>query len=161
MPLPPRAPGAPGRPRSPGPGLKARAVAYLSRREHSRAELARKLARHAQPDDDIDAVLDALQREGWLSDARYVQSVVHRRAGGRGAARIVQELRQQGVSDDQLGAVRQQLRATELDRARAAWAKRYGKAPSSPAEYAKQARFLAGRGFDHYVIRKVLGEADD
>jgi len=145
-------------PRAPAPSLKARAVAYLSRREHARAELARKLAPHVQPGDDLDAVLDALQREGWLSESRYVQSVVHRRAGGHGAARIVQELRRQGVAADRLHEVRDQLRGSELDRARDTWRKRYGEPPATPADYARQARFLAARGFSHDAIRRVLGE---
>ena len=149
---------------SPGVSLKARAVGYLSRREHSRAELARKLRPYAQGDDggaEIEAVLDDLQREGWLSNERYAQSLVHRRAPQRGTARIVQELRQQGLPDAVVAQAREQLKATEYERALAVWTKRYGNKPAGqppdPAEYARQARFLAGRGFSHETIRRVLG----
>jgi len=145
-----------------GPSLKARAVGYLSRREHARSELARKLRPHAEDPADIDAVLDELQREGWLSNERFAQSLVHRRAPQRGTARVVQELKQHGVDENQVAELREQLRATEYERAQAAWQKRFGgDRPADRAEYARQARFLAGRGFAHDVIRRLLGASDD
>ncbi|MFC4274681.1 recombination regulator RecX [Achromobacter aloeverae] len=144
-----------------GPSLKARAVGFLSRREYARPELARKLAAYAEADDDLEKVLDDLEREGWLSTERYAQSLVHRRAERQGTARIVQELRAKGVTEAQVGELQQDLRATEYQRARVVWEKRYGERPADRAAYAKQARFLAGRGFAHDVIRRILGESDD
>ena len=73
-----------GKPERKGPSLKMRAVGYLSRREHARAELARKLAPHAEDPAEIEAVLDALEKEGWLSTERFAQSLVHRRASRQG-----------------------------------------------------------------------------
>lgn len=52
-------------------------------------------------------------------------------------------------------------RATELDRARAAWQKRFGQPPASAAERAKQIRFLQGRGFSFDVIRRVIAGTED
>ncbi|WP_373559826.1 recombination regulator RecX [Bordetella genomosp. 10] len=146
-----------------GPSLKARAVGFLSRREYARAELARKLASYVEADDDLEKVLDDLEREGWLSTARYAQSLVHRRAERQGTARIVQELRAKGVAEAEVGELQQNLRATEYERARAVWEKRFGERPARAdrAAYAKQARFLAGRGFAHDVIRRILGESGD
>ena len=140
-----------------GLSLRARAVGYLSRREHARQELARKLAPHSESPEQLQDLLDALEREGWLSTARYAQSVVHRRAGREGTARITQTLRQQGVDAAQIDALRTDLRATEYQRALTVWQKRFGEPPPDRAAYAKQARFLAGRGFDHEVIRRILG----
>src|SRR5690606_39560512 len=107
------------RARRQGPSLKARAVAMLSRREHSRVELARKLASHVDPDDpsQLDRVLDELERDNWLSNERFAQNLVHRRASRKGAALVLQELRQHGLSDDQLGGIREQLARTEVERA--------------------------------------------
>lgn len=151
------------KPRTPpkGPSLKMRAVGYLSRREHARDELARKLAPHAEDPDEVERVLDALEKEGWLSTERFAQSLVHRRASRQGAARIVQELRQHGVDDAQVSELREQLRATEYERALEVWQKRFGARPEDRAAYAKQARFLASRGFAHDVIRRILGAGDD
>ncbi|MCW0208350.1 recombination regulator RecX [Achromobacter veterisilvae] len=144
-----------------GPSLKMRAVGYLSRREHARGELARKLAAHAEDPSEVEAVLDALEKEGWLSNERFAQGLVHRRASRQGTARIVQELRQHGVDDGQVAELREQLRATEYDRALEVWKKRFDARPDDRAAYAKQARFLASRGFAHDVIRRILGEGDD
>ncbi len=144
-----------------GPSLKMRAVGYLSRREHAREELARKLAAYTEDPDEVNTVLDALEKEGWLSTERFAQSLVHRRASRQGAARIVQELRQHGVDDNQVAELRDQLRATEYDRALEVWKKRFDAKPGDRAAYAKQARFLASRGFAHDVIRRILGEGDE
>lgn len=150
-----------GKPDRKGPSLKMRAVGYLSRREHAREELVRKLSAYAEDAAEIEAVLDALEKEGWLSTERFAQSLVHRRASRQGAARIVQELRQHGVDDNQVAELRDQLRATEYDRALEVWKKRFDAKPADRAAYAKQARFLASRGFAHDVIRRILGDSDE
>ncbi|ASC63026.1 recombination regulator RecX [Achromobacter denitrificans] len=152
---------AAGKPARSGPSLKMRAVGYLSRREHARGELARKLAAHAEDPAEVEAVLDALEKEGWLSNERFAQGLVHRRASRQGTARIVQELRQHGVDDNQVAELRDQVRATEYDRALEVWKKRFHAKPEDRAAYAKQARFLASRGFAHDVIRRILGEGDE
>jgi regulatory protein len=148
-------------PKAGGPTLKARAADYLSRREHSRFELARKLGRWSDNREEIEAVLDALTREGWMSTARFVQSVVHRRAPRQGTSRIVQELRQHGIDSTEIAAVKPDLQASEFVRAQTVWHKRFGAAPPDREAWAKQARFLAARGFTHDVIRRVLGGEED
>jgi len=150
-----------GKPERKGPSLKMRAVGYLSRREHAREELARKLSAYAEDGAEVEAVLDALEKEGWLSTERFAQSLVHRRASRQGAARIVQELRQHGVDANQVAELRDQLRATEYDRALEVWKKRFDAKPADRAAYAKQARFLASRGFAHDVIRRIVGDSDE
>jgi len=146
-----------------GPSLKARAVGFLSRRDYARNEIASKLKPHVDSEDELNKVLDDLEREGWLSTERFAQSLVHRRADRQGAARIVQELRARGVAEAQVSELQENLRATEYERARAVWDKRFGErpAPGDRSAYAKQARFLAGRGFAHDVIRRILGGSDD
>ncbi len=136
--------------------LKGRALGYLSRREYSRAELSRKLVPYTEDADALEALLDSLEREGWLSDARFAESVVHRRAARVGAGRIVSELKRHAVGDALIEEVSTQLRETELARARTVWQKKYGQLPETPAERARQARFLAARGFSMSIIGKIL-----
>lgn len=156
------APGAGERKSSKPPrSLKGRALGYLSRREHSRAELARKLAPYVGEDESVEPVLDALEKEGWLSDARFAESLVHRRASRVGVARIVSELKRHAVGDGLVEEVHAQLRETELTRAQAVWRKKFGALPQTPAEHAKQARFLAARGFSSATIVKLLKIGDD
>ncbi|AXF21619.1 recombination regulator RecX [Burkholderia pyrrocinia] len=141
--------------------LKGRALGYLSRREYSRTELARKLAPYVGEDESVEPVLDALEKEGWLSDARFAESLVHRRASRVGAARIVSELKRHAVGDTLVEEVNAQLRETEWARAQAVWRKKFGALPQTPAERAKQARFLAARGFSSATIVKLLKVGDD
>ncbi|KWI61141.1 recombinase RecX [Burkholderia pseudomultivorans] len=141
--------------------LKGRALGYLSRREYSRAELARKLAPYVGDDESVEPVLDALEKEGWLSDARFAESLVHRRASRVGVARIVSELKRHAVGDALVEKVNAQLRETEWARAQAVWRKKFGALPQTPAERAKQARFLAARGFSSATIVKLLKVGDD
>jgi regulatory protein len=141
--------------------LKGRALGYLSRREHSRAELSRKLQPFVEEGDSLDTLLDSLEQEGWLSDSRFTESLVHRRASRLGANRIVGELKRQGVGSTLIEETAAQLRETELARAHAVWQKKYGQLPETPAERAKQARFLVSRGFSQTVVSKILKGLDE
>ena len=137
-----------------------RAIDYLSRREYSRAELIRKLAPFVEEGDALDPLLDTLEREGWLSDARFAESIMNRRSPRMGTNRIVGELRQHGLDDTLIDSVGSKLRETERARAQAVWRKKFGQLPQSPAERAKQARFLAMRGFSSATISQIL-KGDD
>ena len=157
---------------SPTLSLKGRALRYLAAREHSRAELERKLAPHVPEDAEADAlarVLDELTAKGFISEARVAESVLHRRAARLGSARVLHELRAKGLPDEVVADAADQLRATELARARQVWRAKFGHLPRDAAERVKQMRFLAGRGFGGEVIRRALaaeaagapdGEAD-
>lgn len=173
--------------------LKARAVQWLSMREHSRLELRGKLLRHLSsearkaerlhsqtidPTDgpdataavvmapdaarvllDVDALLDDLQTKGLLSDERFAASRLRVRSPKLGARRIEAELRRHGVEPD--ANTTNSLRESEYSRALAVWQKKYGgKRANDRAEMARQARFLASRGFDPAVIARVV-RADD
>lgn len=142
--------------RPPGLSLKGRALKYLSAREHSRVELVRKLAPHAPDPAELDKVLDDLESRGWLSTERFVESVVHRKAARFGAARIRGELAQHQLPEEAVRTALAGLKDTEEARAQALWQRRYGEVASTPAELAKQMRFLAGRGFSGDVIRRVV-----
>lgn len=142
--------------------LKGRALRYLSQREHSRSELERKLARHAENPDEIAHVLDELQARGFIDHVRVAESIAHRRGAKFGAMRVKQELQAKGVEPQHVAAALHQLRTTEFERAREVWRRKFGVLPQDGNERAKQARFLAARGFDSDVIRRVLaGTLDD
>lgn len=141
------------------PSLRARALRLLAQREHSRAELRRKLASHVDPPEQIgklDALLDELERDGWLSDARFVQSVVQRRAPRHGLLRVRHDLGAHGLDDPLVSAALADMRATELQRALAVWRKRFHQPPADRAERARQQRFLAQRGFEPATIHQVF-----
>ena len=144
------------RPGRPGLSLKGRALKYLAAREHSRVELTRKLAPHAESPEQVQVVLDELEAKGLLSAQRFAESMLHRKAARYGSARIQAELAQHQLPPDIAREATQALRDTEFERAHALWARRYGEIPETPEEKARQMRFLAGRGFSGEVVRRVV-----
>ncbi|MCC7546537.1 MAG: recombination regulator RecX [Burkholderiales bacterium] len=142
--------------------LRARAQRLLARREHSRDELRRKLgAQEAVPADVVEAVLDELQQAGWLSEQRLAEQLVRAARDRYGSRRVLQRLREKGISGETLEQATASLAAQDLDSARALWRKRFGKPPATLQEKARQERFLAGRGFSGEVIGRLLGHLDD
>jgi regulatory protein len=136
--------------------LRARALKALARREHTRQELQAKLRTFAEDPDELEPLLDDLEKRGWLSEARFVEQLTTVRRRRFGAARILHELREKGVSETALAAAQSQLKDSELDVARAVWKKKFGSLPATLEERAKQSRFLASRGFSAEVVHKVL-----
>ena len=152
------------------PSLKGRALRYLAQREHSRAELERKLARHvedrdgAQAAEQITEALDELAARGLQSEARVAESVVRAQGARFGNLRLRQTLQAKGLDADLVAAALKQAAATELERAREVWRRRFGAPGADAAERARQMRFLAARGFAGDVIRQVVKgvpEGDD
>ena len=141
--------------------LRARALRLLARREHSREELRRKLSAGDADAQWVELMLDELQETGWLSERRLAEQMVAAARDRYGSKRVLQRLRQKGVSEDALERAATSLKAQDLESARALWRKRFGRAPSSLQDKAKQARFLAGRGFASDVIGQLLGHLDD
>lgn len=129
---------------------------YLARREHSRAELHAKLQPHVQEGDDLDAVLDELEKHNWLSDARAANLLVDSKRGRFGTQRIAHELRQKGIAENLIAQAMPQLKETELDAAREVWQRKFGVLPQDQKEKSRQVRFLQSRGFSLEVTLKVL-----
>jgi regulatory protein len=140
--------------------LKGRALRLLSGREHSRAELERKLAAHEEEPGQLRRVLDELQARDFINEQRVVDSVVHRRSAKLGALRIRQELQAKGLDADKVSDALARLKSSELARAREVWARKFGTLPVDAAARGKQARFLAARGFDGDVVRRVLSGSE-
>ena len=143
------------------PNLRGRALGYLARREHSRLELEKKLTPYAPTVEELSSMLDSLERCGFLSEERMVEQVVHIRRNRFGSRRIVYELQQKGIDEELISAVLPRLKETELEAARTVWQKKFGTAPASATERAKQIRFLMGRGFGTGIITQVLDPWDE
>jgi regulatory protein len=142
--------------------LKARALRLLSQREHSRMELARKLARHAEEGDDVDALLDFLEKNNWLSQERFSESLIHRRSARFGNARIVAELQMHGIKGEELQELKAGLvdAADESARCCEVWRRKFGTLPLDAKERGKQMRFLMLRGFSQRAIQDAMKGVD-
>jgi regulatory protein len=138
---------------------RERALALLARREHSCEELRRKLA-HKGFGEHAEAVVAELERAGLASDRRFVEAFVRsRRERGHGPLKVRQELRARGI-DPGLAEELVDAEAPEwCELLRQVWARKFGgQPPGDYREWAKQARFLAGRGFSTEQIKRVVGE---
>lgn len=137
--------------------VRTRALRLLARREHGAKELEYKLAQRGVDRDRAAEVVGELAQVGWQSDERYVRSLVRSRvAQGFGPLRIESELEGAGVAD---ALVRESLAAAAADwKALAAevHARKFGHAPKNGAEWQKQYRHLAGRGFEPEQIYAAL-----
>lgn len=137
--------------------LKARALRHLVRREHSRAELARKLAPHADSSGSVQALLSELESRKQLCDERFAEQRIHVMSRKYGAARIRHDLESKGVDP----AIAQRVsREGEVERAAAILQRKYRGAATTPKERARRARFLQGRGFSYDVIHRLVSSEE-
>lgn len=136
------------------------AVYSLAMREHSRQEIHNKLKRKDfSADVDLEALLDELERQNYLSDARYAESYISSRSSkGYGFLKIRQELQQRGVSSQLIYEAQEKLEIDWFALAQQQRQKKYGDSkPANFKEKAKQMRFLSGRGFSHEEIQHSFG----
>ena len=138
------------------PKPTARALRLLARRDYTRRELEVKLAPHVAEPAELAILLDDLTARGWLSESRVVEQFVHANRGRLGAARIRQALLKRGVGAERIAEALQNLKESELERARALCARKFAAPPESAAERARRVRFLQGRGFSSEVAMRVV-----
>lgn len=138
------------------PSLRARAMRFLARREHSRAELKRKLAPVATEGEDIEALLDDLANKGWLSDARFAEQAVRAKARRFGPLKVAYQLRSTGVEEENIAAAFRAAGADGTASIETIWRSRFRELAHEGPERGRQVRFLQGRGFALDEIVKFL-----
>ncbi|MBS7809137.1 recombination regulator RecX [Variovorax sp. PCZ-1] len=141
--------------------LKGRALKALAGRERSRVELERKLASFEEEPGQLAKLLDELQAKGFLDDQRAADSLANHRGRKLGTARVVQEMKARGMDAEAIAQTTEQLKATELERAREVWRKKFGAEAADASERSKQMRFLITRGFSAEIIRRVVANDED
>jgi regulatory protein len=129
---------------------------FLARREHSRTELARKLASIAGEGDDVEALLDDLASKGWLSDARFAELAVRSKARRFGPLKVAYGLRAKGVGEETIALAFETAGTDGTANLERVWRSRFSNAPADQRERGKQVRFLQGRGFGLEEILRFL-----
>jgi regulatory protein len=134
-----------------------RALGLLTRREHSRKELTRKLTSRGMDAAEVETAVEKLSRDGWQDDARFAETLVRARvSGGYGPARIRAELATHGLDREAV--------VTALDTFHGDWAeiasdlvrRRYGPVAALDLnQRRKAADFLIRRGFDPVTVRSA------
>ena len=140
--------------------LRARALDILSRQEISRAELKRKLAPHAENEEEIERVLNEFADRRWQSDERYAEAYIHSKSRKHGSLRLKQALAQQGI-DEETSRKLLPDRLSEKQTAMDVLRKKFKHPAADLKEKQKQARFLAYRGFDADTVQTALKHAWD
>lgn len=114
--------------------------------------------------EDVRGVLDEFEQKGWVSDKRFVESLLNQKGQRFGSQRLKQELNQKGVDETLVQEALDEMKGTEFERACEVWARKFEVLPVDAKEYGKQMRFLVYRGFAAEIVRKVLqggwGEED-
>ena len=129
----------------------------LAKREHSVVQLKRKLAARGHDASVTADVVADMTEAGWQSDARFAETLARSRAGqGYGPLRIRAELKEARVPDERIRAAFEALECDFTELAIQLHARRFGHVPARGAEWQKQYRFLASRGFESAHIRAAL-----
>lgn len=144
-------------PKRQAPSLMGRALRYLSRREHSRQELRKKLLPYAESDIELDELMTKLEAQSWLSDERFAESLVRRKSERYGSLKIVEELKQQGIEGDSLIEIKERLKVSDAMRAWELWQRKFDSmVTKDPKEKSKQMRYLVSKGFPLSVVTKIV-----
>ncbi len=141
---------------NPEADLRARALRLLARREHSRAELRRKLGPHVEEGADLEALLDDFTKRGWLSDERFVEQTVRAKATRYGPLKIAHHLREKGIDEAGIESGLAQARAGQDEALASAWRSRFGRPPADEHDRARQVRFLQQRGFPLEAVLRFI-----
>jgi regulatory protein len=144
-------------PKQQAPSLMGRALRYLSRREHSRKELRKKLLPYAESDIELDELMTKLEAQSWLSDERFAESLVRRKSERYGSLKIVEELKQQGIQGDSLIEIKERLKVSDAMRAWELWQRKFDSmVTKDPKEKSKQMRYLVSKGFPLSVVTRIV-----
>ena len=133
--------------------LRARALRLLARREHSRAELAEKIAPHAESSDAVGSIVETLLQKKQLSEERYAEERARQLSRKYGAAKIRQDLKSKGVPEEIIDRIPVE---DESAKAKAILERKYREPAVTREERARRMRFLQSRGFSIDVIRKIV-----
>jgi len=134
----------------------ARALRLVARRDYTRLELRAKLAPHVEDAAELEVMLDDFTERGWISEPRVVEQLVHAKSARLGASRIRHALLKRGIAEELIGPALAKLKESEPGRARSVLARKFSSAPATPAERARQVRFLQSRGFTFQVAMRVV-----
>ncbi len=142
--------------------IREAALRLLARREHSVAELSRKLLQRGWPEPEAEATIARLAAENLQSDQRFAESYARSRAARHyGPLRIRAELAERGIDRNLASRAVADLGVDWTTLAASWYERRYGAAaPDSLKEKSRRQQALARRGFAHEDIRALFPALD-
>lgn len=137
--------------------VRCKALALLARREHSRAELTRKLRQRGYDNALIVSVVEQLVSEALLSEVRFAEAFIRSRMGsGYGPLRVAEELCQRGISRADTQKFLQELEPNWPKILFGVWRKKFSQPPNNMKEQAQQMRYLLYRGFTSAQVNTLM-----
>ena len=140
--------------------VESAAYTYLARRDHSRAELQKKLIGKDFPPALIDEVLDTLEEAGYVDDgnfARHQGSILARKCWG--PLQIRAKLRARGLASDLIDEALAEIASEEdfSSHALHRLTSRFGDTSTLDQKTRQKAyRHLVHRGYSPQLIRRLL-----
>jgi regulatory protein len=150
---------APGEGEQPLERALARCYRHLGQREHSAAELRRRLVRAEIEPDVIEEALTIVAEQGYLDDARYARLLVEDRRSldGWGAERIRERLQRAGIERELIDqALSDSGDASELTAATAMLQRRWPRPPVDDRERQRAFGQLIRMGYESDVAYDAL-----
>lgn len=140
-----------------------RALGLLTRREHSRRELTRKLTSRGMDAAEVETAVEKLSRDGWQDDVRFAESLMRARSSsGYGPLRIRAELATHGLDRDVIASVLDTFHGDWAESASDLVRRRYGPVATLDLNMRRKAAdFLLRRGFDAASIRAATRAGSD
>lgn len=137
------------------------ALRFLERRARTEKELRQKLADKKISSEDIDSVIKKLKDYGYINDEKFVRDFQRTKDDYKpmGKHRIKMELYQKGVPKEIIETV-YATREKEYDlalRAAETHLRQYANLDRETF-YRRMSGFLARRGFDYAIIKKVIND---
>jgi regulatory protein len=137
---------------------RKKAMDYLARREHGRAELLNKLSNFGFDADAADDAVAQLVEDNLQSDTRFVEAFISSRINqGKGPVKIRADLGERGIGS---GVIENGLEEADQDWYASACLvreKKFGvERPTDFNEKARQMRFLQSRGFNSDQIQAAV-----
>ena len=136
--------------------LLGRGIRYLSMREHSEAEIRRKLHSYAESEEELNTVINQLKIKNFLSNERFSESLIYKKANTLGNHRLAQEFRKHDLEPEIISKHLLDLKKSESKRAYEVWLKKFGTLAKEPKDLAKQIRFMISRGFDQEIVYRIV-----
>ena len=142
---------------------KAKAARYCAYQERTRREIQTKLEDYGLSSGDRERVLNELEAEGFYNEERYAQAFcrgkLHHNKWGR--IKIVQALRQKGLSDPQIQTGLVEIEEETYRKILSDLITRKLKSLKEDDTFTrhhKAARYAIGKGFEADLVWEMLGE---
>ncbi|MUH73122.1 regulatory protein RecX [Psychrosphaera haliotis] len=143
--------------------LYNRALYWLSKRDYSVADFQKKLDKVCEIEEMKSSLIIRLIENDWLSESRYIAAFVRSKtAAGLGTYRIINDLKQHGVSSADAEACIESQTTDWFEQAKDTYHRKYGETEVEEyKERAKRFRYMQYRGFSVDQINYAMSPEED